>query len=137
MTIASALPEVEETTWYNTPALKVAGKGFARLRVEAEGGLVLMCSLEDKEQLLASGEPYYTTPHYDGYGSIIVDLNLADRAALAKLIVNAWRIEAPVRLRRAFDESRGATRVRVTAANAPDLAQPARPRRQSRSPRNR
>jgi len=32
-----------------------------------------MCSLEEKERLLESGEPaYYTTPHYDGYGSIIV-----------------------------------------------------------------
>jgi len=35
-----------------------------------------MCSLEEKERLLESGEPaYYTTPHYDGYGSIIVNLS--------------------------------------------------------------
>jgi hypothetical protein len=126
VTIASALPEVEETTWYNTPALKVAGKGFARLRVEAEGGLVLMCSLEDKEQLLASGEPYFTTPHYDGHGSILVDLDLIDRAALEKLIVNAWRIKAPARLRRAFDESRAPTTGRISKAKAHDPAQPAR-----------
>ena len=73
--IAKTLPGVEVATWYGTVGLKVAGKGFARLRTEAEGGLVLMCSLDEKQRLLESGEPaYYTTPHYDGYGSIIVNL---------------------------------------------------------------
>ncbi len=38
-----ALPEVEESTWFRSPSLKVAGKGFARLRTAAEGGLVLLC----------------------------------------------------------------------------------------------
>jgi hypothetical protein len=98
--IARALPRVEVSTWYGTPGLKVAGKGFARLRTEAEGGLVLMCSLDEKERLLESGEPaYYTTPHYDGYGSIIVDLSKVDRDALRELIVQSWRIKAPVKLR--------------------------------------
>lgn len=64
---ATALPGVEESTWYRTPALKVAGKGFARLRTEAEGGLVLFCTLHEKAALLASGNPAFcTTPHYDG-----------------------------------------------------------------------
>jgi hypothetical protein len=59
---AVGLPEVEESTWYRTPALKVAGKGFARLRDDAEGGLVLMCGLDEKAALLASGDPaFYTT----------------------------------------------------------------------------
>ena len=70
------LPEVEEATWYNTPSLKVKGKGFARLRSEAEGGLVFYADLDEKAALLASGDStFYTTPHYDGYGSILVDLD--------------------------------------------------------------
>ena len=98
--IAKTLPKVDVSTWYGTPGLKVAGKGFARLRTEAEGGLVLMCSLEEKERLLDSGEPaYYTTPHYDGYGSIIVDLKTIGRDALRELIVQAWRIKATPNLR--------------------------------------
>jgi hypothetical protein len=98
--IAKTLPQVEVATWYGTPGLKVAGKGFARLRSEAEGGLVLMCSLEEKERLLESGEPaYYTTPHYDGFGSIIVDLKKIRRDALRELIVQAWRLKATPRLR--------------------------------------
>jgi len=100
ITIAKTLPKVEVSTWYGTPGLKVAGKGFARLRTEAEGGLVLMCSLEEKERLLESGESaYYTTPHYDGYGSIIVDLSKISRDALRELIVQSWRIKATPKLR--------------------------------------
>jgi hypothetical protein len=103
--LARELPEVEETTWFRTPALKVKGKGFARLRTEAEGGLVLMCQLDEKEALLASGDPaFFTTPHYDGYGAILVDLDRVTREQLTELVVEAWRRRAPVRLRRAFDE---------------------------------
>ncbi len=36
--LGSELPEVEVGTWYGTPALKVRGKGFARLR--DDGALV-------------------------------------------------------------------------------------------------
>lgn len=102
--IGLTLPDTEESTWYRTPALKVAGKGFARLRTEAEGGLVLMCSLDEKARLLESGDPaYYTTPHYDGGGAILVDLKRIDRAALRELVMQSWRIKAPPKLRKALD----------------------------------
>jgi hypothetical protein len=105
--IASGLPEVEQSTSYGTPALKVKGKGFARLRVEAEGALVLMCQIDEKEALLASGDPaFYTTAHYDGYGAILVDLEKVSRQQLAELVEDAWRERAPVRLRKAFDAAR-------------------------------
>jgi hypothetical protein len=103
--MASELPEVEESTWFRTPSLKVAGKGFARLRAEAEGGLVLMCALEEKEALLASGDPaYYTTPHYDGYGAILVDLAAVDPDQLRELIEESWRRKAPANLRKAHEQ---------------------------------
>ncbi|MHA6797165.1 MmcQ/YjbR family DNA-binding protein [Pseudonocardia bannensis] len=105
--IATALPEVEESTSYRTPSLRVRGKGFARLRTEAEGGLVLMCQLDEKAALLASGDPaFYTTPHYDGYGAILVDLTKISRDQLVELIEDAWRQKAPKRLRAAFDDGR-------------------------------
>jgi hypothetical protein len=107
VTIASGLPEVEQSTSYGTPSLKVKGKSFARLRTEAEGGLVLICQLDEKEALLASGDPaFYTTPHYDGYGAILVDLEKVSRQQLTELIEDAWRERAPVRLRKAFDAGR-------------------------------
>lgn len=104
LAIVSTLPEVEESTWFRTPALKVRGKGFARLRTEAEGLLVVMCDLDEKEALLASGDPAFTTtPHYDGYGAILVDLDRVDGDHLTELLTEAWRRTAPVRLRKAFD----------------------------------
>ena len=105
--LARALPEVAESTSYRTPSLTVRGKGFARLRTEAEGGLVLMCPLEEKAALLAAGDPaFYTTPHYDGYGAILVDLERVSREQLAELIEDAWRHRAPARARRDFDGGR-------------------------------
>ncbi len=44
-----------------------------------------------------------TTPHYDGHGSILVDLDAVDAGQLAELVTEAWRLRAPVRLRKAFD----------------------------------
>jgi hypothetical protein len=103
--IGCALPGVEESTSYRTPALKVGGKGFARLRTEAEGGLMLLCAREEKEALLASGDPaFFTTPHYDGYASILVDLEKVARDQLAELVEDAWRIKASGRLRRQRDD---------------------------------
>ncbi len=105
--IARALPEAEESTWFRTPALKVRGKGFARLRTEAEGGLVVMCELDEKHALLASGDPaFYTTPHYDGYGAILIDLDRIDHDHLTELITSAWRLKAPAKLRKTHDLQR-------------------------------
>ena len=102
--LASALPEVAESTAYRTPSLQVRGKGFARLRTEAEGGLMVMCPLEEKEALLASGDPaFYTTPHYDGYGAILVDLERVSHEQLVELLEDAWRHRAPARLRKQFE----------------------------------
>jgi hypothetical protein len=99
--IALALPEVTEEQWYRTPGYKVAGKGFLRLRTEAEGGLVVFVpDLGEKEALLAANpEAYYSTPHYDGYPAILVNLAAADIGELRELITESWRIKAPARLR--------------------------------------
>lgn len=93
------LPEVAESTWYRTPALKVRDRGFARLCSESEGGLMVLCEMSEKKALLASGDPaYFTTEHYDGYGAILVDLDRVDPAELRELLLEAWRIAAPAAL---------------------------------------
>lgn len=133
--IALALPGVEAATWYGTPGLKVGGKGFARWRTEDDQGLMLLCSLEEKEQLLAADEPaYYTTPHYDGYGSILVHLDLIDRDALCDLIRQAWRIKAPRGARDAFEAARSGLLPPPASrpASRPTRRAPARPRKARR-----
>jgi hypothetical protein len=103
-TIGLALPKTEVSTWYGTPGMKVAGKGFLRLRTEAEGGLVVLCDPARKALLLRSGNPaFYTTPHYDGYPSILVNLTKVKRTELIDLITESWRRKAPLKLLKEFD----------------------------------
>lgn len=97
--LGGELPEVTESTCYHTPSLKVSGKNFCRLRTEAEGGLMLFCSREEKEALLARGGAFYTTPHYDGYASILVDLVAVDPEELRELLTESWRVIADPRTR--------------------------------------
>lgn len=103
---ASTLPEVAEITSYGTPSLKVKGKLMARLRTEDDGGLAIKCSLSEKTALVDGDDPaYYTTPHYDGYDYVLVDLGRADADPVLELIDAAWWIAAPARVRRARESA--------------------------------
>ncbi|MBH0774889.1 MmcQ/YjbR family DNA-binding protein [Nocardia bovistercoris] len=105
--MASELPGVAESTSYRTPALKVGKKSFARLRTEAEGGLALLCEPEEKAALLASGDPaFYTTPHYDGYPYVLIDLDRVESDQLGELLDAAWWLAAPAALRRERERNR-------------------------------
>ena len=103
--IAVSLPGVTEEQVYQTPGYKVAGKGFLRLRTEAEGGLVVFVSdLGEKEALLTSNpDAFFTTPHYDGYPVVLVNLANVDHEELRELITDSWMIKAPAKLRREFE----------------------------------
>ena len=97
--LASELPEVEVSTSYGTPALKVAGKLKGRLRTDSDGSFAVQTS--DKEALVASDDPaYFTTPHYDGYNYILINLELADAGELVELLDDAWHIAAPATVRK-------------------------------------
>jgi hypothetical protein len=102
------LPEVEEGTWYGTPALKVCGKGFARLK-DADT-LVVLCTLDEKEMLLeADPEAYFETDHYKGWPAMLVRLKRISAAQLRHRLEQAWRFRAPKRLAAAFERDRSKT----------------------------
>ncbi|HEX2259741.1 MAG TPA: MmcQ/YjbR family DNA-binding protein [Actinomycetota bacterium] len=101
--LALALPEAEETTSYGTPAFKVRGKLFARLREEGDI-LVVKCDLNEREALIQSEpETYFVTPHYQNYPYVLVRMNEIDLGALREVLTDAWRIAAPKRLVFNFD----------------------------------
>ena len=95
--IALALPETVEKPWYNTPGFRVKDKGFLRIRDEAEGGLVVFVTdLDEKDALLASDPGvFFTTPHYDGYPAVLVNLPAIATDELTELIIESWRAKAP------------------------------------------
>lgn len=100
MAHAVNLPEVEESTSYGTPALKVAGKLMGRLRTEDDGGLALKCSTVDKEALVGGDDQaFYTTPHYDGHNYVLINLDVVNPDELFELVEDAWRIAASPKVR--------------------------------------
>lgn len=105
--IALSLPETIEKPWFHTPGFRVKDKGFLRIRTEAEGRLVVfVADLDEKEALLASDpEVFSTTPHYDGYPTVLVDLDTVGLDELTELITESWRAKAPKRVLKAHDEA--------------------------------
>ena len=103
--IALSLPGTTDEQWYQTPGYKVAGKGFLRFRSEAEGGLVLfVLDLGEKEALRTSNpDAFFTTPHYDGWPIVLVNLDEVDDEELRELITDSWLIKAPPKLRRRLE----------------------------------
>jgi hypothetical protein len=109
--IALSLPETIEKPWFGTPGFRVKDKGFLRIRSESEGGLVVWVSdLGEKEALLAS-EPdkFFTTPHYDGHPTVLVNLPAIDVDELRELITESWLIRALKRVRQSYEDQSSAT----------------------------
>jgi hypothetical protein len=101
--IALSLPETTEKPSYGTPGWRVKDKLFLRLRTDAEGGLVVFVSdLGEKEALIGSEpEKFFTTPHYDGYPTVLVHLPAIGVDELTELITDSWRNKAPTRVLKA------------------------------------
>lgn len=95
----AGLAEIEESIWYRTPSLKVAGKSM--MRIKDDDTLVFRCSLEDKEMLMAAApKVYFETDHYKGWPAVLVRLSKASDKDLTASLVRAWRMMAPKRLTR-------------------------------------
>ncbi len=100
--IAEALPEVAVRPWHRSPGWAVAGRSFLRVRSEAEGWLVAFVDSVEASQALIAAAPdvFKTTPHYDGYPVVLVDLDAASREELVEIIIDSWLAKAPKRLAR-------------------------------------
>jgi hypothetical protein len=107
--LALALPETVEDrgTW------RVRKKGFvwerplraadlAALGSSAPTGPILgarLAHVDEKDALIAANPAvFFTTPHFDGYPAILVQLDSIGVDELAELITDAWLVQAPKRL---------------------------------------
>ena len=98
------LPEVEVSTSYGTPALKVRKKLFARLRDDSEH-LVIFVDFMEREALVQSSPDVFTvTPHYADWPMILVHLDSVDPEELGELVIESWRRRAPKSVVAAYDE---------------------------------
>ncbi|HYW11223.1 MAG TPA: MmcQ/YjbR family DNA-binding protein [Longimicrobium sp.] len=105
--VALALPGVEEGTSYGTPAFRVRGKFFARLREDGES-LVLKCNLFER-QFLVDDLPavFYITDHYRDYPAVLVRIPAVTPELLRERMEASWRIVAPKKLIAELDERAG------------------------------
>jgi hypothetical protein len=111
--IALELPATEEVVSRDLRQWKVKKKLFVWERplrkadLEALGdaapdGPILGAWVEHlgaKEAILADDPSvYFTTPHFDGYPAVLVQLDVIEDDELRELIVEAWLARAPARL---------------------------------------
>jgi hypothetical protein len=119
--IALALPETDEHESRGHAHWRVRDKGFVwerplrqtdlkALGESAPDGLILGVRVEHlgaKEALLQSDpDVYFTTPHFDGYPAVLVQLEKVSAEELTEIIVEAWLNRAPPTLaQRYLDEA--------------------------------
>jgi hypothetical protein len=101
-----AFPGVEEGPSYGTPGFRVRGKFLARLW---EDGVTLVVKCGDDERdfrMKADPETFFITDHYRGYPTVLVRLACVTEADLQDVLEQAWRLHAPKRLVKAYDQKR-------------------------------
>ena len=103
--IALSLPETDEHASYGgRSAFRVHKKGFVHLRDDETSLSVYVSDLGEKEALLVSDpRKFFTEDHYNGYAAVLLRLDEVDVDELRELLVEAWRVQAPKRLRKAFE----------------------------------
>ena len=117
--IALALPEVAEEPTFGNRAWKVRKKLFAWERplrakeveqlgdaAPPEDAPILGVQVPDEEAKLAllESEPeiYFTTPHFDGYPSVLLLLDRIPRKDLEEALTEGWLCRAPKRVAAAY-----------------------------------
>ena len=111
--LATAMPEVTEHEARGLRQWKVKGKLFVwerplrRADFEALGeaapdGPILGARVEHEvaKQALLADDPdvFFTTPHFDGYPIVLVQLDRISSEGLREVVTEAWLVRAPKRL---------------------------------------
>jgi hypothetical protein len=111
--LALALPEASEHVSRGSAQWKVRTTGFVwerplrradldALGIDAQEGPVLGAKTEDEavKFALISEDPsvFFTTPHFDGYAAVLVNLDRISRRRLGELVAEAWAAAAPAKL---------------------------------------
>jgi hypothetical protein len=99
--VALTFPNVEESTSYGTPALKVKGKLFVRWRNEEDPDtIVLKMPFDEREEFMAvDPETYFITDHYRNYPWVLVRLSKVHPDALHELLHIGYNNALPAKRR--------------------------------------
>ena len=92
------LLEVERSTSYGTPALKVKGKLFARLKEDEERIAIFVDFMEREAMTQENPDAYIVTDHYRDWPMMLVDLEAVPDDELREVLIESWRRRAPKKL---------------------------------------
>ena len=96
--IALGMPDVEESTTYGSPALKIRGKLLACIPVHRSAepdSVAIRIDFARRDELLNTApDVYYLTDHYVNYPVVLVRLSRIHTDALRDLLGMAWRFVA-------------------------------------------
>jgi hypothetical protein len=124
--IAKSLPGTREDPDRRAFSVESKGKqkGFAWVwlervkpkepRVPRVDVLAVRVRDQSEKAALLAGDParFFTEPHYDGFPAVLVRLKAVSRTQLEKLLVEAWRCQAPRRLQNEPAPARARKRAR-------------------------
>jgi hypothetical protein len=113
--IGRTLPDVEATTSWGAPALKVGGRMFvcmATNKAAEPNSLVVMMDFAERDALIADApDTYYLKDHYLNYPCVLVRLRRVPSDALRDLVIGAHRyVASKTRAKRPVQPKRGSTR---------------------------
>jgi len=107
--VGRTLPDVEVTTTFGQPALKVGGRMFvciASNKAAEPNTLVVMMDFADRDALLEDdSDTYYLKEHYVGYPCVLVRLSRVHPDALRDLVIGAHRYMSAKRRKRSASSS--------------------------------
>jgi hypothetical protein len=106
--LALELPAVEVHPSYGTPALKVRGVLFARLREDGETLILKVDRMSRDLMLSAQPDLFFITDHYRDYPYILLRLSRVTASAMRDLLEDSWQLAAPKKL--VAERKSGATR---------------------------
>jgi hypothetical protein len=103
--IGRTLPDVEVTTTWGKPTLKVRGRMFvciASHKSAEPDTLVVMMDFADRDALIEEDpDTYYLKEHYVGYPCVLVRLARVHPDALRDLVIGAHRYVSAKKTKRA------------------------------------
>lgn len=105
--LALGLPEaVEQETW-GTPTFRVRKKIFVMFSGAGKEAWVKSTHDEQRALIAMAPETFFVPPYVGTSGWVGVKVGTVDPAEMRDLVTEAWRLTAPVRLVKAFDQAQG------------------------------
>jgi hypothetical protein len=96
----------EQPSYGGRPSWRTKARMFTWLREEPEALVVWVESVEEKLAMIeAEPDKFFTTDHYDASPIVLVALDGIDVDEMTELLIESWRLRAPKRDVKAWDQA--------------------------------